>query len=162
MFLSQHVMVWMHRMSVADVISFVTQTLVATAVCAFAWWRGGPAERLCAAVFWIAWMVGVAMTLSGPGYDPPLGMLGDAAMAAAFLFGASRHNRPWLGAGLIAQGLQPALRVLDVYLPEPPGAPIWVAVGLGINILNLAMMATLVASTSAWRRRAGDGRIYAA
>ena len=162
MFLHQHVMLWMHRMSVADVISFVVQTLAATWVCAFAWRRGGPAERLCAVVFWVAWMIGLAMTLSGPAYDPPLGVLGDVAMAAAFLFAAARHNRPWLGVGLIAQGLQLALRLLDVYLPEPAGAPIWMAVGVGINVLNLVMMAALVASTLAWRPRTAAGSIYAA
>ncbi len=144
-------MVWMHRMSVADVISFAVQTLAVGLICVFAWRRGGPGERFSGGVFGLLWIIGCALTLSGPGYDPPLSILGDVLAGAAFLYATVRYNRLWLGLGLIAQGLQLGLRVLDVVLPETPGAVVWVAIGVGINLMNLVMMAAIAGSTIAYR-----------
>ena len=155
MILGEHLTIWAHRISVADLISFVVQTAMATGVGAFAWWKGGAGERLSGAVFWLGWVAGTAVTLSGSSYDPPINLLWDVLMGVTFLYTAVRYNRLWLGAGLIAQGAQLGARTLAASLHEAPGAPVWVALGVGINLMNLAMMATLVCSTLAVQR---DGR----
>lgn len=89
--------------SIVPILGWVTTLLV----CGLAWWKGGPAERLGAAIIVAAAAAVWACheTLAPANANLAL-LIIDGAMAAGFLVLALRYASPWLGAAMLLQATQ--------------------------------------------------------
>lgn len=93
---------------------------VTLAVCGFAWWKGGPAERAGALL-----IVGAAAAVWMSHNFLPKGVAGsallviDAAMAAGFLILAIRYASLWLGGAMLFQAAQFSLHAYYLVMEKP-------------------------------------------
>src|ERR1700753_2774500 len=93
----------------------------AALTCAFAWWKGGPAERYGTTMLIAVWVIAdIARGLSGEKI-PTLVMFGtDALEAAGFLYLAVRYSSLWLGAVMIFQSLEFAIHATHMSDADAP------------------------------------------
>lgn len=132
-------------------------TLSILLVAAFAWWKGGVAERLSGAANAIvaALYLVVQVMISGDAVQVTL-MLIDCALALTFLTLAVRYASLFLGAAMILQGAQFSLhayfivtdRMMDrVYM-------------LANNVISWLVLACIVVATLVYwsKRRSAAGR----
>ncbi len=92
---------------ISDIVLYAVFLGVMLGVCLLAWTKGRPADKYGALLF----LVSVAATLAlefGTGKLNPLvpELFFDGLEAAGFLVLAVRYNNLWLGAAMIAKGLQ--------------------------------------------------------
>lgn len=142
----------------------ISLTLYGLAVLALAFWRGGAAERLAAAILAVnlaaVWVVIFALT---GGSNQMLGLLVqltfDGAAALGLLYVVLRYGRPWLGIAMLLSAAQFALQ--SVYLVADLKKDYWHVL---LNNLNfIAIHLSLLAGTlQHWMRRAKAARRQAA
>src|SRR3978361_1561287 len=78
--------------------------------CVFAWWKGGPAERLGSLMLVVSWLgADIARGFSNQMVPLAAMFVSDAVLAAGFLYIAIRYSSLWLGGGMIlpAAGFAP-------------------------------------------------------
>jgi hypothetical protein len=119
--------------------------------CVFAWWKGGPAERLGTAMLAISWVgADLARGLSAE-YIPTLVILGsDVLLAAGFLYVAVRYSSLWLGAAMILQAAAFALHATQ--LSSADSGPRWHGFILYLlldNVRSYAVLISLIGGTAA-------------
>ena len=127
--------------------------LLVLATCAFAFWKGGPAERYGALL-----IVGFALLWESSRYLPDgmkaslpiLQLVGDGATALGLLAIAIRYASPWLGGALLFQAAQFTLHSLYLVTNRPHDH-----LHALINNVNLyAILSCLILGTVVeWRRR---------
>ena len=136
-----------------EFVDLVVQTLMwggLIGVCAFAWFKGGAAERYGAVVFLVSSLGAVGFELSTHQYLPVVQMLMlDTLVALAFLALAIRFNSLWLGAAMIVKGLQLGLHAThltdsgDAYLA---GFNLY---AVGLNLIALSILLIFFGATLA-------------
>lgn len=117
---------------------------------AFAWWKGGPAERLGTLILCVSAIGGdVARAFSGQLAPTVTMFVSDMFLSLGFLYIAIRYSSLWLGAAMIFQGCAfsfHATQLDDSDLPRWHGMVIYLLVH---NILSYLVMLTLVGGTLA-------------
>lgn len=136
----------------------ISQILLAytAATCAFAWWKGGRAERLGALLVCADWLfIWLAQTLLNS-HQMTLRAVAVPALAAdffmclGFLWLCFRFGDTWLGAALVVQGAQFA--VYGSYIAGD-GAHAYAHVLLA-NAASFVLLDILIVATAiAWWRR---------
>ena len=129
-------------------------TIVALAICALAWAKGGPSERAGAAVVaaaWIAALVAVSANMIGPSM-----MMGlDAVTAAAFLILALRYSSLWLGLAMLLQAGELSLHAAFL-AGDGSGNRDYI---IRVNLVSTALLALLLGAVLfAWGKRAWVNR----
>ncbi len=90
------------------------------AVCLFAWWRGGPAERAGALlIVGAASAVWLSHNLLPDGVAVSALLVIDAAMAVGFLLLAIRYASLWLGGAMLFQAAQFSLHAYYLVMERP-------------------------------------------
>lgn len=70
--------------------------VVVTLLCAWAWFRGGPAERMGAVVLFLGWIFSILFHEIREGGPGPVVVIIDIAMALAFIALLIRYHKIWL------------------------------------------------------------------
>jgi hypothetical protein len=118
--------------------------LLLVAVIAFAWLRGGKAERYAGLFIGLTWLGALAgQALTGQQIPARVIMLADWVLATSLLVLALRYHRNWLGLALIVQGLSMVLHAL--YFQVPGDHPHFYL--MGINGLSYLLLALLTVAT---------------
>jgi hypothetical protein len=118
--------------------------------CLFAWIKGGPAERVGAAMVAVAWIVGLALQAFIPkDMASAAPAVLDVALAIGLLVVAIRYSSMWLG---VAMMLQSAILFLHAERLAGGIGPHNYYVGL--NVTGAAMLTAIVMGAAAnWRRQ---------
>jgi hypothetical protein len=137
-----------------NLVTYVVQTVAAAGACMFAWSKGGPGTRIAALAFGGGWIGWVIVVLAAPALNDALfpALTWDLLVALVFFYVAIRFGSLWIGAAMMAQGIQLGLRALDVFLLESHHSAVHLSLVVAINILNFVMMAMLVGAALAERR----------
>jgi hypothetical protein len=134
----------------ANLLSFVLMLLVVVG-CLFAFWKGGPAERLGAGVIFANLLLTspVDMVWANATYGV-YGLLIDGLTAGALLFLALRYASLWLGGVMLLYGVQFGLHAFYFVTERRYDLPHMI-----INNSDfMGVVVCLVAGTAiAWRRR---------
>lgn len=119
---------------------------------AFAWLKGGLAERLGGLVIVVAGVLVSAIHLLVPQTATPLILLMlDGVLALAFLLLALVYGRAWLGAAMVLQAIQFSLHAY-YFVGERPHDSTYSLVN---NVVTFSLVAAIVIGTfAAMRRRA--------
>lgn len=125
---------------------------VTLAVCIFAWWRGGPAERAGAfLVIGAAVAVWIAHNLAPASFGDTALLIIDALMAMGFLGLAIRYASLWLGGAMLFQAAQFSLHAYYL-VTEMPRDRLYSIVN---NIDTVGVLVCILTGTIvAWRRSA--------
>jgi len=121
------------------------------AVCLFAWWKGGPAERAGAIlVVGAAAAVWIAHNLLPQGMGDTALLVIDALMAMGFLALAIRYASLWLGGAMLFQAAQFSLHAYYL-VTEMPRDRLYSIIN---NIDTVGVLVCILTGTLiAWRRR---------
>lgn len=129
------------------------------AVCGFALWKGGPAERYGAALiltFAILWELARLLPSSYDAMMPVAQLVGDGLTAVGLLAIAVRYASLWLGGALLFQALQFSLH--SFYLVT--GREVDSLHNLINNVNLYAILACLAfGSIMSWRERIKASRV---
>lgn len=125
--------------------------LVTLLICAFAWFKGGPAERIGGLIVLVSGVVAMAIHAGAPEDLKPLLLLADEAfMAGGFLFLALRYMSLWLGGAMLLQAIQFSLHAYYLVIELPHDR----RYALVNNLDSLGVLiCILVGTILAWRRR---------
>ena len=131
--------------------TYILLSLILVAVCVFALWKGGPAERTGAAVI-IVLVVAERLAHALPqGWWPIISLCGDALTALGLLVVALRYASFWLGGVMLLYAAQFTLHSFYLVTGRSSDTP------LHIVISDLNFAAILVCLTTgtimAWRGR---------
>ncbi len=120
------------------------------AACAFAWWKGGPPERLGTLVVAVVWVsADILRGLSGQLTPTVVLFASDILMALGLLFIAVRYSSLWLGLAMLFESFCFALHAIQL---DDADAPRWhgmIVYLLLNNILSYLVLATLTGGTFA-------------
>jgi hypothetical protein len=103
--------------------TLIPQVLLALVLtgCAFALWRGGPAERLGAAVILLNNFIYIVGDSLFPESMRALLVLANDALAAVFLLAITlRYGSPWLGVIMLLYAVQFGLQSFYLVTERPP------------------------------------------
>ncbi|MBI1686562.1 hypothetical protein [Caulobacter hibisci] len=122
------------------------------ALVAFAWAKGGRAERFGALAILLG-ALGVSAThvLLPRSAQPIILLIDDAALAVAFLMLAMRFVSPWLGVAMLLQAVQFSLHAYYLVV-EKPHDYLYKSVN-NINTVGV-LLCVLFGTILAWRRSA--------
>jgi hypothetical protein len=134
-------------------VTYILLSLLLIAVCFFAVWKGGPAERSGASV--VLAMVLLERLLYGPApadLRPILSLCGDALTAAGLLAVTLRYGSLWLGGAMLFYAAQFTLHSFYLVTGRSNQEPLHVV----LNDLNFAgiLVCLVVGTIIAWRGRA--------
>jgi hypothetical protein len=131
---------------------------IATSV--FAWFKGGPADRIGGALFGIAVLATVGFELI-TGQSTPVvpELLLDTTVATGFLGLAIRFNSLWLGAAMIVAGIQLAVHATHLTDGEDPMFAGFNLYAASLNLISLVICLILIAGTMASIRARVAGRM---
>jgi hypothetical protein len=125
-------------------------------ICAFAAWKGGPAERLGALVVVLAWLgADIARGFSNQMVPTITLLVSDVVVSGCFLFLAIRYSSLWLGAAMVFQSVGCFLHAAQL---SDPSAPRWhgfIIYLLINNILSYLVLISLVGGAVATMMRRG-------
>jgi hypothetical protein len=122
--------------------------LVAT--CGFAWWKGGPPERLGSLMLAIAWVgADTARGFSNQMVPTITLFVSDIVLAVGFLYIAIRYSSLWLGAVMMFQAIEFALHAIQLNSTDAPRWHGWILYLLINNLLNYLLLLTLTGGTVA-------------
>jgi len=125
----------------------------------FAWWKGGPAEKFGSSIY-AASVLATTFIEMVTGQATPVGeeLFLDTAVAIGFLALAIRYNSLWVGAAMMAKGVQLAIhatRLTDGEDSFSSGVNLY---ALGLNLIALLIVGILVSGTivTMGRRKRAD------
>lgn len=117
---------------------------------AFAWWKGGRAERLGTLMLAVSWLGADLMRgLSGQMVPIITLLVSDALTSAAFLYIAIRYSSLWLGAAMIFRAIGFALHAAQLSDTDAPRWHGWIIYLLINNILSYLVLLSLAGGTVA-------------
>jgi hypothetical protein len=118
--------------------------------CVFAWWKGGPAEKLGAGMLCFSWLgADLARGLSGQMIPEGPMFVSDVLISLGFLYVAIRYSSLWLGAAMIFRSI--AFVLHSAYMSDHD-APRWhgmIVYLLITNILGYLVFVSLCGGTIA-------------
>jgi hypothetical protein len=132
----------------------IVQLLIAFAAAsiAFAFWKGGRAERLAAGVVAANLATGLLMDAAAAAHRDELGFVSDGATAVALLLITLRYASPWMGGVMLLYAAQFSLHAWYLATGRPQTEYLHAVIN---NVIFTAVIASLVVGTAfAWRRRA--------
>ena len=122
------------------------------AVCAFAYVKGGRAERWGALIVLTGSIYAFLVHLLAPkGIQPALLLMGEGAIGAAFLMMAMRYPAAWLGGAVLLQAIQCSLHAY-YFVGERKHDLTYAAIN-NIDTLGILICLT-IGAVMAWRRTA--------
>jgi hypothetical protein len=128
------------------------------AACGFAWWKGGPPERLGTLMLAVSWIgADIARGFSNQMVPTVTMFVSDAVLAIGFLYIAIRYSSLWLGAVMILQAIAFALHASQLSASDAPRWHGWIVYLLINNLINYSLLLALTGGTIATilRRRRG-------
>jgi MFS family permease len=121
---------------------------------AFAWWKGGPPERLGTLMLAVTWIgADVARGVGGQMVPTNTLLISDLLTSAGFLYIAIRYSSLWLGAAMIFRAIGFALHAAQLSDQDAPRWHGWIIYLLVNNILSYLVLLALVGGTIATLRR---------
>lgn len=123
---------------------------------AFAWWKGGPPERV-GALFNGVICVGVTLVqaLIHESLDTLPILIADGVLAIGFLILAIRYTSLWLGAAMLLQGMGFTMHSLLLLGVVQPGYGYYAA----MNVMSLGVLLSIIVGTAhAWAVRRSAAR----
>lgn len=131
--------------------TYILLSLVLVAVCVFALWKGGPAERTGAAVIIVLVVLERLAHVLPQGWWPIISLCGDALTALGLLVIAIRYASFWLGGVMLLYAAQFTLHSFYLVTGRSSDTPLHIV----ISDLNFAaILVCLTAGTMmAWRGR---------
>jgi hypothetical protein len=139
----------------SPVQTYLVLSLLIVAVCLFALWKGGPAERAGAAIV-LAMVVAERLLhlVVSREWWPILSLAGDALTALGLLAVALRFASVWLGAAMLFYAAQFTLHSVYLVTERSSNEPLHIVIN-DINFAGLLLSLT-VGTTLAWRKRMRD------
>jgi hypothetical protein len=120
------------------------------ATCAFAWWKGGPPERLGTLMVAGVWLgADLARSFVGEMVPTVILLASDFLISAGFLYVAIRYSSLWLGAAMILQAMSFALHAAQMSDSDAPRWHGWIIYLLISNVLSYLVLLTLSGGTLA-------------
>lgn len=119
-------------------------------ICAFAWFKGRPAERYGSSIFAASSFTTLGIQIwTGQSVPVVPEALLDTAVAVAFLVLAIRYNNLWLGAAMIVKGVQ--LAINGSHLTELDDAKVggFNLYAASLNLITLVILLVFLAATLA-------------
>ncbi len=118
--------------------------------CAFAWWKGGPPERLGTLMLAVGWIgADIARGFSSQMVPTVTLFVSDIVLAIGFLYIAIRYSSLWLGAVMILQAIAFALHAAQMSASDAPRWHGWIVYLLLNNLINYLLLLALVGGTLA-------------
>ena len=118
--------------------------------CVFAWWKGGPAERLGILMLVVSWLgADIARGFSNQMVPLTTMFVSDAVLAAGFLYIAIRYSSLWLGGMMILQAAAFALHATQLSDSSAPRWHGWIIYLLLNNLINYSLLLVLCGGTFA-------------
>jgi hypothetical protein len=136
----------------SPILTYILLSLLLVAVCLFAVWKGGPAERVGASVVLTMVILERLLQVFAPAdYRPILSLSGDALTALGLLAVALRYGSLWLGGAMLFYAAQFTLHSFYLVTGRSNQEPLHIV----LNDFNFAgILACLVIGTViAWRAR---------
>lgn len=129
---------------------------------AFAWFKGGPAERYGAALFCISATGTFAFEiLTGISTPVIFELFLDTAVAVGFLGLAIRYNNLWLGAAMMVKGVQLGIHATHLTDGEDPMFLGFNMYAAGLNLISLLICIILISGTAVSARQRAKGHAKA-
>lgn len=135
-------------------------------VCAFAWWKGGPPERLGTLMLALSWIgADVVRGFSGQMVPTITLFVSDILISAGFLYIAIRYSSLWLGGAMMFRAIGFAVHAAQLNGDEDaPRWHGWIIYLLINNVLSYLVLLTLAGGTLATilqRRRQAEAQAKA-
>lgn len=135
----------------ASLQTYILLSLILVAVCVYALWKGGPAERMGALVIIVLSVIERFMHALPQGWWPIVALCGDALTALGLLFVAVRFASFWLGGVMLLYAAQFTLHSFYLVTGRDSDTPLHIVVS---DINFAAILFCLTAGTTlAWRNR---------
>lgn len=116
----------------------------------FAWWKGGPPERLGTLTLAVTWLgADLVRSLSGEMMPTLILLVSDFLTAAGFLYIAMRYSSLWLGAAMMFRAIGFALHATQMSDEDAPRWHGWIIYLLVNNILSYLILLSLIGGTVA-------------
>lgn len=136
------------------------------AVCLFAWWKGGPPERLGTLMLALSWIgADVVRGFSGQMVPTVTLFVSDILISAGFLYIAIRYSSLWLGAAMMFRAIGFAVHAAQLSGgDDAPRWNGWIIYLLINNVLSYLVLLTLAGGTVATilrRRREAKAKVAA-
>jgi hypothetical protein len=140
----------------SQLLAYYLLSFVILAMCAFAFWKGGPAERAGAVVILVMMVLERALHVLPDGWWPILSLCGDGLTALGLLAVALRYASLWLGGAMLFYAAQFSLHSFYLVTGRSSDTPLHIF----LNDFNfIAIIVCLVAGTIiAWRGRIAQAR----
>jgi len=136
----------------SPIVTYIVLSLLLVAVCLFAIWKGGPAERAGASVVLAMVVMERLLHLVLPiSQWPILGLCGDALTAFGLLAVTLRYGSLWLGGTMLFYAAQFTLHSIFLVTGRLNSEPLHIV----LNDINFAgiLVCLVVGTITAWRRR---------
>jgi hypothetical protein len=131
--------------------TYIILSLILVAVCAYALWKGGPAERMGSIVIIVLSVTERFMHALPQGWWPIVALCGDALTALGLLVVAVRFASLWLGAVMLLYAAQFTLHSFYLVTGRNSDTPLHIVIS---DINFAAILFCLTAGTTlAWRSR---------
>jgi len=119
-------------------------------VCLFAWWKGGPPERLGTLMLAVGWVgADIARGFSNQLVPTATLFISDIALAIGFLYIAIRYSSLWLGAMMMLQASAFALHATQMTASDEPRWHGWIVYLALNNLINYLLLLVLAGGTLA-------------
>lgn len=131
--------------------TYIFLSLILVAVCVYALWKGGPAERAGAAVIIVLVVIERLAHALPQGWWPIVSLCGDALTALGLLFVALRYASLWLGGVMLLYAAQFTLHSFYLVTGRSSDSLLHIM----INDFNFAaiLVCLTAGTTMAWRAR---------
>ena len=137
-------------------VALVDGTLLAA--CAMAWWKGGPSERIAAALYLFAALGSAALALAiGDKAMSAPELIFDVLVAVGFLVLAVRYNNLWLGSAMMLKGVQLGLHATHLTEMSDMHVGRFNVYLLGLDAVSVLISLTLISGVIARRKGAPTG-----
>jgi cbb3-type cytochrome oxidase subunit 3 len=131
--------------------TYILLSLILVAVCVYALWKGGPAERAGAMVIIVLSVVERLAHGFPQGWWPIISLCGDALTALGLLFVALRYASFWLGGVMLLYAAQFTLHSFYLVTGRSSDTPLHIVIS---DVNFAAILVCLTAGTTmAWRAR---------
>ena len=119
-------------------------------VCAFAWSKGGPAERLGTLFLAVDWLATDAFrAVSGESVPVTILFVSDLTVSLCFLYVAIRYSSAWLGAAMLSHASMLAAHAMALSDPSRPRWHGMYVYLLANNVLSYLTLLALAGGTAA-------------
>jgi hypothetical protein len=131
--------------------TYILLSLIILAMCVFAFWKGGPAERAGAVVILALMILERVLHVLPAAWWPILSLCGDGLTALGLLGVALRYASLWLGGAMLFYAAQFSLHSFYLVTGRSSDTPLHIVIS---DINFIAIIVCLVVGTIvAWRSR---------